>query len=333
MKKLFIIDTYPKTEKQIQLLKDCINSVTPIGWDILLVSHYPIPTEIQDMVTYSIYDKNNLFLPEDITPHIFSFNELFDFKVYLSGHALAITISMFNSFKFAENHNYYFCYFMECDSILSHNDLNKLNFLVNEMEIQGKDMIVFNPKNYIVKDCHYNEDGEFFYETLLFGAKVNQFLSVFNPPRNLDEWFDNDMCYNLESCLHHKYKNLSDKCLIIPSFVSEYLTESKINTHTFGMFVCEIINNQTNPDTPILLINNIHGSKTTKEVRLYLNDKLFDTVISYPGRWYYTPLSINNDTLKIEIFENNIIESIETFELNLSLLDKVKNKLSYINFK
>jgi hypothetical protein len=99
------------------------------------------------------------------------------------------------------------------------------------------------------------------------------------------------------------------------------------------MFVCEIINNQTNPDTPILLINNIHGSKTTKEVRLYLNDKLFDTVISYPGRWYYTPLSINNDTLKIEIFENNIIESIETFELNLSLLDKVKNKLSYINFK
>ena len=40
MKKLFIIDTYPKTEKQIQLLKDCINSVTPIGWDILIVSHY-----------------------------------------------------------------------------------------------------------------------------------------------------------------------------------------------------------------------------------------------------------------------------------------------------
>ena len=99
MKKLFIIDTYPKTEKQIQLLKDCINSVTPIGWDILIVSHYPIPTEIQNMVTYSIYDKNNLFIPENITPHIFSFNESFDFKVYLSGHALAITINMFNGFK------------------------------------------------------------------------------------------------------------------------------------------------------------------------------------------------------------------------------------------
>ena len=41
----------------------------------------------------------------------------------------------------------------------------------------------------------------------------------------------------------------------------------------------------------------------------YLNDILFNTVISYPGKWYYTPLSINNDTLKIEIFEDNIIES------------------------
>jgi hypothetical protein len=333
MKKLFIIDTYPKTEKQIQLLKDCINSVTPIGWDILIVSHYPIPTEIQNMVTYSIYDKNNLFIPENITPHIFSFNESFDFKVYLSGHALAITINMFNGFKFAENYNYDFCYFMEFDSILNHNDLEKLNDLVSEMETQNKDMIVFNPENFIVKDCYYNEDGAFFYETLLFGAKVGQFLLIFNPPRNLDEWYNNDMCYNLESSLHHKYKNLSERCLIVPSFVSEYLTESKINTHTFGMFVCEIINNQNNPNTPVLLINNIHGSKTTKEVKIYLNDELFNTVISYPGKWYYTPLSINNDTLKIEIFEDNIIESSESFELNLSFLERIKTKLSYINFK
>ena len=99
------------------------------------------------------------------------------------------------------------------------------------------------------------------------------------------------------------------------------------------MFVCEIINNQNNPNTPVLLINNIHGSKTTKEVNIYLNDELFNTVISYPGKWYYTPLSINNDTLKIEIFEDNIIESSESFKLNLSFLERVKTKLSYINFK
>ena len=47
---------------------------------------------------------------------------------------------------------------------------------------------------------------------------------------------------------------------------------------------------------------------------------------------YYTPLSINNDTLKIEIFEDNIIESSEIFELNLDFLERVKTKLSYINF-
>lgn len=108
MKKIFIIDGYPKNKKQIQLLKDCIESVIPIGWDILLVSHCPVPSEIQELVTYCIYDKNNSFVPPHISPHIYSSNESFDFKFYLGGHALAISINMFNGFKFAQDYGFDF---------------------------------------------------------------------------------------------------------------------------------------------------------------------------------------------------------------------------------
>ena len=94
MKKIFIIDGYPKTKKQEQVLHDCIESIKPIGWDILLVSHYPVPSQIQEKVEYCIYDKNNLFVPPNISPHVFFENEVFNSKIYLGGHALAITISI-----------------------------------------------------------------------------------------------------------------------------------------------------------------------------------------------------------------------------------------------
>ena len=333
MKKIFIIDGYPKTERQKKMLDECIESIKSIGWDILLVSHYPVPSEIQEKVEYCIYDKNNLFVPPNISPHVFFGNDLFDYKFYLESHALAITISIFNGFKFAQDHGYDFCYFMECDSIIAPDDLKKMESLVYQMEDESKSMIIFNPESFIVRDCYYKEEGNFFYETLLFGARIDQFLERFKPPRNLEEWMGNDMCYNLEACLYHKYKDIKDECLIIPTFVREYLTESKINSHRSGLFVCGVVYNETDPEIPILLVDNLYENTASKEIKIYLNDIPFNNFVSYPGAWYYTPLTINGDRLKIEVFEGESLESSEIVEMVPDLLNKLKEKLSFIKFK
>jgi hypothetical protein len=333
VKKAFIIDTYPKTEKQKETLRDCIESVKLIGWDILLVSHFPVPVEIQETVTYFIYDKNNSFVPPSITPHTFLSNSFFDSKVYSSGHALAITINMFNGFKFAECYGYDFCYFMESDSILSKNDINKLDNLVNLMELENKDMIIFNPENFIVGDCYHSEDGAFFYETLLFGAKTSQFLLNFKPPRNLDEWFSNLMCYNLEASFYDKYKNLKDKCLIIPSFVEEYLSGSKINSSRFGLFVCDLVFNKNNPESPVLLINNLNESGSTKEIKIFVNEILAENILSYPGGWCYRVFPLDDSVLKIEVLSGGVLESSKNFCLDSFLPKSLEENLSFIDFK
>jgi len=333
MKKLFIVDSYPNLEKQISILKKCIGSIQPSGWDIMVVSHCPIPREIQDEVTYCIYDKNNLFVPPYLSPHNFSSNDIFDFKVYLGGHALAITINMFNGFKFAQNYGYDFCYFIEGDLILSHLDLKKLEVLVDSMEREEKDMIIFNPPDYIVRDCYYREEGSFFYETLLFGAKIDQFLSIFNPPRNLEEWTENDMCYHLESSLYHKYKGLTDRCLIVPSFVEKYLSESEINVSRFGLFICDLVYNKNNSENPILLINNLIQNKSIKEIKIFVNEILEETVTSHPGTWYYRPFSLCGSVLKIEVFDEGALESSKIIYLNSSLVNYLEEKMSFISFK
>jgi hypothetical protein len=333
MKKLLIINTYPKTKKQKTVLKDCIKSLKSFDWDILVVSHYPIPLDIQEMVSYCIYDKNNLFVPPEITPHIFSSNEFFESKIYTSGHALAISINMYNSFEFAKSNNYDFCYYMECDNILSLNDVIKLKNLVTIMENEKKDMIIFNPIDYIVGDCYHGESGSFFYETLLFGAKPNIFLSNFKPPRNLNEWYSNNMCYNLESTFYEKFKNLKTNCLIIPFFVNHYLSDSNVNLHKFGTFVCEIIYNQTDPNTPILFMDSVIGGNATKEIKIYKNGQYFDGITINPGTWYYLPLKINNDKIKIEVFDDNILDFSSEYKLDNDFLITLKDGLSHIKFK
>jgi hypothetical protein len=58
---LIVIGTYPNTDARIKLTIDCINSAKkmPFNRPIMLVSHYPVPKKIQEMVDYYIYDQHN----------------------------------------------------------------------------------------------------------------------------------------------------------------------------------------------------------------------------------------------------------------------------------
>jgi hypothetical protein len=56
---LIIIGTWAKTLEQNKLLIDCITNLDLLGMDICLVSHYPISTTIQKLVSYYVYDKYN----------------------------------------------------------------------------------------------------------------------------------------------------------------------------------------------------------------------------------------------------------------------------------
>src|ERR1035438_4465779 len=98
MKKIVIIDTYPSNIKQQKILIDCIQKVKLLEYDIMLVSHYPIDVETQNLVNYYIYDYNNDFLPAKYTPHYYLNTPQFHLRIYQGGHTLPITRNIFTSF-------------------------------------------------------------------------------------------------------------------------------------------------------------------------------------------------------------------------------------------
>lgn len=102
-----VITTYPNTIKRKTLTADCINSFKKLNRKIILVSHYPVSEQIQDMVDYYIFDKNNLMIPHSFYDHFYSNNDNRDIKINInnltkSNQSLAALINLFNGIKLSK---------------------------------------------------------------------------------------------------------------------------------------------------------------------------------------------------------------------------------------
>lgn len=315
-KNLLIIDTYPSTKKQKELLIDCINRLNNIGFDIMIVSHIPLPEEIQKKVNYVIYDSDNTFLPGDRTP--FFWINLFEnvFRVFNSGHPLAITRNMQNSLLMAKSLDYDFFFFLEYDVLIGETDIEKLLGLKNSMTNEGKKMIFFEPYNFY-------ECGSHVYETLLFGGDVNYLLSKFLPPKNIQEWDNYNMGYTLELAFYEQLSKYSEDFLIIPQHSSEYFNNSGVNIYRYGLMIAELLYNHTEPIKPILLLYQSHNTPQNYFVKVFYDNILIYETSLGGGTWWIKDFHINDSEVKIEVYLHDELQETKLYKLNNELLDKI----------
>ena len=123
---IFVVDTWPDTDGKEKDLIQCIQKLkefSPIP--ILLVSHYPIKPEIQKMVDYYLFDKDNPLLSVDeyeshqLTSGIWVDNGLFKLdSKNLFQHDYAIWTMMQKAFKFCDMLGKKTIHFMEYDNIV-----------------------------------------------------------------------------------------------------------------------------------------------------------------------------------------------------------------------
>ena len=55
---IIVIGTWTKSIEEHKLLINCISSLSLLDVDICLVSHYPVSSTIQSLVSYYVYDKS-----------------------------------------------------------------------------------------------------------------------------------------------------------------------------------------------------------------------------------------------------------------------------------
>lgn len=319
MKKLIVIGAYPNTPKKEEVLINEINSLKGLGFDFMLVSHYPISVEIQNMVDYYIYDKNQNLTPIDKTTYYWLKTDSFIVRVNNSRHALPISQSMNNAFKFSEIKNYDFVYFIENDNLFSEVDAKKLNDLVDKMVNQNKKCIFFKPEN-------YKDNNSYVYETQLFGLTPKYFNKVFKLPITEEDYFDYDKHpISLELGFYHRLSHFENDFLIINQHSYEYFNESEINIFRTETMVVELVYNTKEPEIPVLFC---HGNKITEQnyrVIIKLDDEVITDTEIIQSYWFYKKFNFDDKKLEIEVYCDGTLQEIKTYILNKELKEKINN--------
>jgi hypothetical protein len=321
MKRLIIIDTYPIGKREQLILNMCIDALLGNGYDLMITTHCPVEKSIADKVNYVIYDSNNTFLPEHLTPYYWLETQNFKLKIFNAGHTLPICRNVSNGIHLASSLKYDDFVFMEADVILSDSDFILLDSYLNEMNQNGKKMIYFKPVEY--RDCN----GSRVYETLLFAGKPDYFLSKFKPPLTLEDWISLPMGYTLELSFFEQFSKYEHEFLIIEDHSSAIFKNSKVNLFRYGLFNCDMVYNEDHPDYPILFIANSLIETEPKYIFIYKNDVLLYQKVMYKGQYWHNSYKFDGSTIRVLITDD---EQKELIFIDKTFIMKAENNNIFI---
>jgi len=240
---VIIISTYPNQQSVIDSTKECIESFKQTGRKIILTSHAVIPLELQELVDYCVYDKNNLLTKHDFYNHCWVDYGHFKVNTLLQGedndvyHGPAVYTNYYNAASLASSLGFKKLFFINYDYILTNTEfiddisvkLNKKKAYVDEREY---------PEGMVSSTFFFGIQTDFFFNThdLIFtaeeynnlknkvGSKSNGYENIFyfslQPFRNqihietLENW-DKLIEYNFQ---HNNFSRI-EYITVLPSNV------------------------------------------------------------------------------------------------------------------
>lgn len=172
----YVVCTYPKTQAVIDTTIECIKSLRKNSKRKIIISaHCPVPKELQDMVDYVFYEKNNLLTKHTFYSGYTTYNNLYDTHVNLRGedndryHGPACYTSFYNPATFTQGLEIKKLYYINFDYILKDSSyidyisekLNTHDTFFGEYEAQeGKCYYTYffaaRPEA-ILRHCHFIE--------------------------------------------------------------------------------------------------------------------------------------------------------------------------------
>ena len=139
-KEAIIISTYPVTDSITNTTKECIIKAKQTGRKIILVSHAPIPEELQSISDYCIFDKNNILTKHTFFNSSWYYSEDFDNYINLKGedndvyHGPTVYTNYYNGCILAKTLGIKKVFFLNFDYII--NDGTYLNEISSILDNQ-----------------------------------------------------------------------------------------------------------------------------------------------------------------------------------------------------
>jgi glycosyltransferase involved in cell wall biosynthesis len=127
-----ILGTYPNIKDRIQWTKDTISSLKPLGRKIILVSHYPVDTDIQNMVDCYIYDGHNPLTHHSYYTRFYNDRPDYFAEININGlkssnQSLTVLTNIFNAAKVAKELGFKRFFYTTYDVTLDPKDIPAVN--------------------------------------------------------------------------------------------------------------------------------------------------------------------------------------------------------------
>jgi hypothetical protein len=351
----FIIDSYPSSEEQQNLLLTNLKILKSKGIDVLLTSHHPCNSEIIENSTYFLFEKKNEYhfldseiLNENIkdvsNPVYMHYttigDETFYDRLVITGWSVAITSQIFNGIKFLYGKDYDYAFYLVDDFICPDDIKNKIENIIEKSK---------DKRNYFIKN---QPRFSSWYAGFFFGFKIDDELIKRLP--NLD--FSDNKTYQ------KYFPNCAGEDVIIKIWSNDenYVDEHNELNNIFGENNWNLVSSVIKPG-PSQLQNSTSSSifvnkendinnyclmlstawdcpcddiKFTINIKSESGDDLYNKSINLPrGHWfkdYLNHLFENNDVI---IFKKELSSLDETYYLSDTIIIDKKNIDSYALLK
>jgi hypothetical protein len=315
---LIIIGSYPKEKEVIEVLKSCIKQLND-KYDTLLVSHYPVDSSIQELVTYCIYDRHNDLIHNPSTFFYMDYPEYYiqtNFNNRFGSNAYSVLTSIMNGISLIKDKYTHFFY-IEGDGIIATEDICKLDLL--------KEICI--SKN---KGAFFFTGTEYFY-TLLFFSNTKFFIDNVVVPKTSKEYLNRLPQINshgaLENYLYHSFKE--DDIYTLETSPKNYFNNSIIGALDFSSgkvqkkdYAVDLVKHKTS-DNIFFIYSNTSPTPENKKLNVTI-DNNYNFTLENNNYSMYLHIVPSSDVIKLQI-NNTVIE--------YNVKDIINNLASYIDFK
>lgn len=324
---LIVIGTYPNLNERKILTKECINSLKYLRRKIMLVSHYPVSQDIQEMVDYYIYDSHNPLTFHSYYTKFFNYSIDYDAEININGlknsnQSFAVLTNLLNAFKSAKNLGYKKLFYITYDVVVKSEDYKAIENSFKSINEVNKAYLAYLKTPF-----------GFGLQTTAMTFDVDTFLNKFDDLRNPEDY--NSACEKLPAhnfLEDYMYKLIQQRFAkgtytVVINDKETFLQESGVgvssNSEYYSIIPISDCDNQFmfyfytyNIDNRRVYVN-ITKSKETVTHIIQINKK----------REFKTPIHFDGDQIDIEInfFDGENLYKSEKYSINDTNISTYKN--------
>ena len=317
----YVICTYPKTQAVVDTTIECIKSLRKnSNRKIIISAHCPVPKELQDMVDYVFYEKNNLLTKHTFYSGYWMYHDQYNTHVNLKGedndryHGPACYTSFYNPATFAKGLGIKKLYYINFDYILK--DSSYIDYISKKLNTH---------------DTFFGEyeaqEGKCYY-TYFFAAKPEailrhcNFIETENQYNNLMDKYGAES-NGIENLYYHIFKNNINN-YIEPKEKFESDAEKYFEFEDYSMveYYTILPTDVDNHFCPWVTISNAKESKNIYYTVEKNGEIIIDRLLEVRGKFSFWDLVKydldDNIIVTFDVKDTNTGESVKYHKFNLN---------------